>query len=62
LSWVKRLDTLTNNVKQFQKRPYDSITEQKIKHNYELFFDNQLATKWAVEEIIYPLLNYAESF
>jgi len=60
-SWIDRLDTLTNNVKQFQKRPYDSITEQKIKHNYELFFDNQLVTKWTVEEIIYPLLNYAES-
>lgn len=61
-NWIKRLDTLTNNVKQFQKRPYDFVTEQKIKHNYELFFNNQLATKWAVEEIIYPLLNYAESF
>lgn len=59
--WTKRLDILTNNVKQFQKRPYDSITEQKIKHNYELFFDTQLVTKRIVEEIIYPLLNYAES-
>tara|TARA_R110000868_G_C10762120_1_gene753988 strand:- start:48 stop:950 length:903 start_codon:yes stop_codon:yes gene_type:complete len=60
-SWTNRLDILTNNVKQFQKHPYNSITEQKIKHNHELFFDKQLVTKWIVEEIIYPILEYAES-
>jgi hypothetical protein len=61
LDWIKRLDLLVNIVKQFQKKPYDTLTEQKLKHNHELFFDTQLAAKHIVEEIIYPLLNYAET-
>jgi hypothetical protein len=60
-SWMKRLDLLVNIVKQFNKQPYDTLTEQKLKHNHELFFDTPLVTRHIVEEIIYPLLNYAET-
>ena len=59
--WLKRLDCLVNIVQQFNKQPYDTLTEQKLRHNHELFFDTQLVTKHIVEEIIYPLLNYAET-
>ena len=59
--WLKRLDCLVNNVQQFNKQPYDTLTEQKLRHNHALFFDTQLVTKHIVEEIIYPLLNYAET-
>ena len=61
LDWMKRLDCLVNIVKQFNKQPYDTLTEQKLRHNHALFFDTPLVTKHIVEEIIYPLLNYAET-
>jgi len=60
-SWLKRLDCLVSIVQQFNKQPYDTLTEQKLKHNHALFFDTQLAAKHIIEEIIYPLLNYAET-
>jgi hypothetical protein len=59
--WTNRLDSLVSNVKQFSKQPYDAETQQKINHNHALFFDTQLISKQIVEEIIYPLLNYAET-
>jgi hypothetical protein len=59
--WMQRLDLLVNIVRQFNKQPYDTLTEQKLKHNHALFFDTQLVTRHIVEEIIYPLLNYAET-
>jgi hypothetical protein len=60
-NWMKRLDLLVNIVQQFNKQLYDTLTEQKLKHNHALFFDTQLVTKHIVDEIIYPLLNYAET-
>lgn len=57
--WQKRLDCLVNNVKQFQKQPYDQLTQQKIIHNHELFFDSALVTDHIVRDIVYPLLNWA---
>jgi hypothetical protein len=59
--WVRRLDSLVDNVKQFSKQPYDTETQQKINHNHARFFDTQLVSKQIVDEIIYPLLNYAET-
>ena len=60
-NWVKRLDCLVHNVKQFVKQPYDNVTQQKIAHNHAHFFNAQLVAKQIVEEIIHPLLNYAET-
>ena len=60
-SWVKRLDCLVDNVTHFVKQPYDALTQQKIAHNHAHFFNAQLVAKQIVEEIIYPLLNYAET-
>jgi hypothetical protein len=60
-SWVKRLDCLVDNVTHFVKQPYDDLTQQKIAHNHAHFFNAQLVAKQIVEEIIYPLLNYAET-
>jgi hypothetical protein len=60
-NWHQRLDCLVNNVKQFQKQSYDTLTQQKIQHNHALFFDTQIIMKKIVDEIIYPLLNYAET-
>ena len=57
--WQKRLDCLVSNVKQFQKQPYDRLTQEKINHNHELFFDSALVTDHILKDLIYPLLNWA---
>ena len=59
--WQKRLDCLVNNVKQFQKHSYDTLTQQKIAHNHALFFDYDVSCKYIIEQIVEPLLNYAET-
>lgn len=60
-NWVKRLDCLVHNVMHFVKQPYDAVTQQKITHNHAHFFNTQLVTKQIVNEVIYPLLNHAET-
>ena len=60
-NWHVRLNCLVNNVKQFQKQSYDTLTQQKIQHNHALFFNQALSCKYIIEQIIEPLLNYAET-
>jgi hypothetical protein len=60
-NWVKRLECLVHNVMHFVKQPYDAVTQQKIAHNHAHFFNAQLVAKQIVDEIIYPLLNHAET-
>ena len=60
-SWITRLNGVVDNVKHFVKQPYDAVTQQKIAHNHAHFFNTQLVTKQIVDEIIHPLLNYAET-
>lgn len=60
-NWHARLDCLVKNVSQFKKQPYDMLTQQKIQHNHALFFDHTVTEKYLVEQIIQPLLTYAET-
>lgn len=60
-SWVKRLDCLVQNVTQFCQQPYDKITTEKMRHNHATFFDTNLAQRFIFDQIIEPLLNYAET-
>jgi hypothetical protein len=59
--WTERLNCLVDNVKHFVKQPYDAVTQQKIDHNHAHFFNTQLVSKQIMDEIIFPLLNYAET-
>jgi len=61
LNWHQRLDCLVKNVSEFKKQPYDMLTQQKIQHNHALFFDHAVSCKYINEQIIEPLLNYAET-
>ena len=60
-NWHARLDCLIKNVSKFKKQPYDMLTQQKIQHNHALFFDHTITSKYIAEQIIQPLLNYAET-
>jgi len=60
-NWQNRLDSLVKNVSEFKKQPYDKLTQQKLQHNHALFFDHALSCQYIIEQIIEPLLNYAET-
>lgn len=55
----ERLNIILQNIDDYSGRTY--ITNQKIEHNCSLFYNEQLVKNRIVEEIIFPLLEYAES-
>jgi hypothetical protein len=54
-----KLDIIINNVRDFERRPYDQLTLDKIRHNYAHYTDLQLIKQRVRKEIIDPLLDYA---
>ena len=57
----KRIAAVVDSVQNFVPEKYDSITLEKIKYNYNRFFDKTLITDRIKKEIIQPLLEYAET-
>jgi len=53
-----KLAKIIDNVKNFVRQPYDTLTLDKIEHNYQRFFDKTLVGQRVNTEIIQPLLNY----
>lgn len=53
-----KLYCIMDNVKNFERRPYDALTLGKIEHNYHHFFDRQLIRQRVDVEIVQPLLEY----
>jgi hypothetical protein len=57
----QRLEKIIDNIKDFKQIAYDAPTLEKIEHNYSRFFDRQLVTDRFTQEIINPLIEYAET-
>jgi hypothetical protein len=54
-----RLDALYDNIKNFNKEKYlDPLTEQKIKHNYDRFYDRSAVLTGINEDLIDPILEW----
>jgi hypothetical protein len=54
-----RLDALYDNIKNFNKEKYlDSLTEQKIKHNYDRFYDRSAVLAGVNTDLIEPMLEW----
>lgn len=52
-----RLINIAKNVKNFDVSKYqDPVTEEKIEHNFQLFFNQDLVKKKFTEDVIHPLL------
>lgn len=60
-SYDDRIKILAQNVKEFCPEPYSKLTIEKMQHNHNLFFNQQLVENKIIQEIIYPLLEYAET-
>lgn len=54
-----RLDIIYNNIKNFDVSKYqDPLTEQKIKHNYNRFYNRQLVLDGVTKDLIEPMLEW----
>ena len=59
--WMSRLKAVIGTIKHYVCEPYDKLTQQKIAHNHNRFFDQVLVHDRFVKEIIEPIIHYAES-
>lgn len=57
----KRLNNIVNQVNEYSHKSYDLYTISKLKHNKELFFNQQLIKNRIIKEIVEPMLEYAET-
>ena len=56
-----RLEKIQQNLREFKQEPYTDNTLERIEHNCSRFFDHALVCQRIREEIINPLLAYAET-
>lgn len=59
--YADRLQTIKLNVDQFRNMPYSTLTQEKLTHNHNHFYNQSLVTKLVVKEVINPLIEYAET-
>jgi hypothetical protein len=59
--WVTRIELILTNVKNFQKEPYSDLTKEKLAHNHNLFYNSTLVESKIVNELINPIIEYAET-
>jgi len=57
----ERLAAVVTAIKNFSLEPYDKLTQQKINHNYQRFYNMDLVNAQLVKELINPIYDYAES-
>lgn len=60
-NWKKRCDAALATALNYTMQPRDKITQQKIAHNHQRFFDQDLVKSRIHKEIIEPLLEYAKA-
>ena len=61
IDFNKRLHMVVENLNKISQTPYSDLTWDKLKHNHNHFFNKQLCEQKIIEEIIQPLLEYAET-
>ena len=59
--YTERLTALVTAVKNFDPVPHDQLTLQKLEHNHNRFYDHNLTESRIINEIINPIIAYAES-
>lgn len=54
----RKLKIIMNNVQSFERRPYDSLTLEKIQHNYAHYSNLELIGQRVKKEIVDPLMEF----
>lgn len=57
----KRLDIVVKNIVEFDQWKYDTVTQQKLQHNYNLYYDAGTISKLVKQGIVDPILEYIET-
>ena len=57
---IKRLNKILDNIKSFEYVEFDSITNQKAKHNHQLFFSVDIIKDRVKKEIVDPIIEFFE--
>jgi hypothetical protein len=61
LAGADRVQKIQQNLREFKQEPYTAETMERIEHNHARFFDYDMVRQRIQEEIINPLLAYAET-
>jgi hypothetical protein len=61
LDFNVRFEKIISNIKNYNKMPYDKITQDKLQHNHHLFFNKDIIMERFTKEIINPILEYFET-
>jgi len=56
----KKLDIIARNIENYVKQPYDTVTLEKIKHNFELFYNFDTIHAGIVKDIVEPIVKFIE--
>jgi len=56
-----RIKKIVQCVDDFDVIPYDQLTIDKLKHNHNLFFNTDLVTNRIIDEIINPIIEFANA-
>lgn len=56
-----RIAKITNIVADLDYRPWDTYTLQKLAHNHARFFDTEVTQQFFLDEIVHPILEYANT-
>jgi hypothetical protein len=54
----ERLNKIVSNVAQFKEQPYDALTLEKMKHNHERFYNQELVQQRIYQEVVEPILEF----
>lgn len=54
-----RIDQVVENLAQYTTAPLDQLTLQKLEHNRNHFFNHKIIHQFVIDEIINPVLEYA---
>lgn len=60
-NYRRRLRVIAENIENYQTRPYDSQTLDRLQHNADLYYNYSVVEKRLQKEIIEPLLEYAQT-
>jgi len=58
LNLDKKLKIIIDNIKNFEKIPYNILTQEKIKHNLDLFYNISTIQQSMIESIVLPIEEY----
>lgn len=58
VDFAGKREIICKNIDNFVTQPYDEITQQKVKHNFERFYNRSIVESGIVKDIIEPMIEW----